>query len=108
MMNKLLMGGLTGLTLMVAGCATHHGEQQASEPPRLIYGSNNAVVWDRGDAFGPVPLRLAAVAAMHCTALDTSNVKWQSEGFHARAKDLQGREFPGGGYFCKPRTVAAR
>ncbi len=108
MMTKRLTGVLLGATLLGAGCAATHGDQQAAEPPRLIRGTNNTVVWDRGDAFGPVPLRLAAVAAIHCTALDTSTVKWQSEGFHARASDLDGRVFPGGGYFCKPRAVGAK
>jgi hypothetical protein len=65
---------------------------------------NKTVAWDRGDAFGPVPLKLASLAAINCSALDTKDAKWQPEGFHAQAQDIHGVAYPGGGYFCKPRA----
>lgn len=91
--------------LLGTGCASTSSNQQAQEPPRLTE-RNKVIAWDRGDAFGPVPIRLASVAALHCASLDTRDVKWQPEGFHARALDLNGKPFAGGGYFCKSRTRA--
>lgn len=90
---------------LLAGCATStsRGDRQAEQAPRLVE-RNNVIAWDRGDAFGPVPLRLASLAAINCATLDTKDVKWQPEGFHARALDLDGKPLPGGGYFCKPRN----
>ena len=82
------------------------GDRQADQPPRMVE-RNNVIAWDRPEAFGPVPLRLASVAAINCATLDTRDVKWQAEGFHARALDLDGRPFPGGGYYCKPRNRSA-
>lgn len=92
---------LTGLLL--GGCAASRGERQADAPPRLVEQDNQTVLWDRGSAFGPVPLTLASLAALRCASLDTNEQKWQPEGFHAQAQDLQGKTLPGGGYFCKPR-----
>lgn len=96
--------GLAAATLL-AGCAASRGPRQDEVPPRLVE-RNKTVVWDRGAAFGPVPLQLAAVATTHCAALDTRDVTWQVEGFHAKAQDLHGRTLPGGGYFCTPRAAA--
>lgn len=96
---------LLAAALLSAGCAASRGEKQADTPPRLVE-QNNAVAWDRGDAFGPVPLRLAALAAVTCAALDSVDVYWQPEGFHARAQDRNGATFPGGGYYCKPKARA--
>lgn len=89
---------------LLAGCATSgRGDRQAEQPPRMVE-RNNVIAWDRPEAFGPVPLRLASLAAINCATLDNKDVKWQPEGFHARALDLDGRPFPGGGYYCKPRN----
>lgn len=88
---------------LATGCAVTHGDKQALEAPRLTE-RNKVIAWDRGDAFGPVPLRLASLAAIHCASLDTLDVKWQPAGFHAKALALDGKPFVGGGYFCKSRT----
>jgi hypothetical protein len=53
-----------------------------------------------------VPLKLASLAAVNCAGLDTKDIQWQAEGFHAQAQDINGVAFPGGGYFCKPRSRA--
>ncbi|MDP3520425.1 MAG: hypothetical protein Q8S02_07365 [Hydrogenophaga sp.] len=87
---------------LASGCAVSRGNHQDETPPRLVT-RGKTVAWDRGEAFGPVPLQLASLAAMHCASLNTQDVKWQVEGFHARAQDFDGKTFPGGGYFCKPR-----
>jgi hypothetical protein len=94
---------LLATTLFSAGCAVTHSDQQNQEPPRLVE-RNKTIAWDRGDAFGPVPLRLASLAAINCASLDSKDFKWQSEGFHAKALDLDGKPFVGGGYFCKARA----
>lgn len=94
---------LLSAALLATGCAATRSERQDNTPPRLLE-QNKTTVWDRGDAFGPVPLKLASLAAVTCAALDTKESKWQAEGFHALAQDLEGKTFPGGGYFCKPRS----
>ncbi len=93
---------LLSALLLGSGCTTTRGDRQAEEAPRLTE-RNKTIAWDRGDVFGPVPLRLASLAAINCASLDTRDVKWQPEGFHARAMDLDGKPFAGGGYFCKAR-----
>lgn len=102
-MKPITICTLFAAALLAGGCATGRGDRQADEAPRMVE-RNKVISWDRGEAFGPVPLRLASLAAINCASLDTKDVKWQPEGFHARALDLDGRPFPGGGYFCKPRN----
>lgn len=102
-MKPITICTLLAAALLAGGCATGRGDRQADEAPRMVE-RNKVISWDRGEAFGPVPLRLASLAAINCASLDTKDVKWQPEGFHARALDLDGRPFPGGGYFCKPRN----
>jgi hypothetical protein len=94
---------LIAIALLLSGCAASRGERQADRPPRLAEQDNKTVLWDRGSAFGPVPLALASLAALRCASLDTNEQKWQPEGFHAKAQDLQGKTLPGVGYYCKPR-----
>lgn len=102
-MKPITICSLLVAALLAGGCATGRGDRQADQPPRMVE-RNNVIAWDRPEAFGPVPLRLASVAAINCATLDTRDVKWQPEGFHPRALDLDGRPFPGGGYYCKPRN----
>jgi hypothetical protein len=91
--------------LLTAGCAATRSDYQDNTPPRLVE-RNKTVAWDRGDAFGPVPLKLVSLAAVNCAALDTKDTQWQPEGFHAYAQNLEGKTYPGGGYFCKSRARA--
>lgn len=106
-MKPITICSLLAAALLAAGCAAPgRGDRQADQPPRMVE-RNNVIAWDRPEAFGPVPVRLASVAAINCATLDTRDVKWQPEGFHARALDLDGRPFPGGGYYCKPRNRSA-
>lgn len=102
-MKTLTLCGVLAAVALLAGCAVSRGDSQDEVPPRLVE-RDKTVVWDRGAAFGPVPLQLAALATAHCAALDTQDATWQVEGFHAKAQDLQGRTLPGGGYFCKARA----
>ncbi len=94
---------LLAAALLSAGCTTTRSDRQDDTPPRLLE-RNKTVAWDHGEAFGPVPLKLAALAALNCATLDTRENKFQAEGFHAKAQDLDGKTFPGGGYYCKPRA----
>lgn len=95
----------TAVVLTLEGCAASRGSKQDDTPPRLVE-RNKVIAWDHGEAFGPVPLQLASLAAVHCAAMDTPETKWEPEGFHAKAQDLEGKTFPGGGYFCKGRARA--
>jgi hypothetical protein len=101
-MKTITLYTLLSAALLTAGCAATRSDRQDDTPPRLVERNKN-VAWDRGTAFGPVPLKLASLAAINCAALDTKETKWQAEGFHARAQDLNGKTYPGGGYFCKAR-----
>jgi hypothetical protein len=102
-MKLLTFSALLAAALLTAGCAGTRSDRQDNTPPRLVE-RDKTVAWDRGDAFGPVPLSLASVAAVRCAALDTKDTQWQAEGFHAKARDLSGVVYPGGGYFCKSRA----
>jgi hypothetical protein len=101
-MKPITLCTLLAAAMLAGGCATGRGDRQADQAPRLVE-RNNVIAWDRGDAFGPVPLRLSSLAAINCATLDTKDLKWEPEGFHARALDLDGRTLPGGGYYCKSR-----
>ena len=94
----LLLAALVG-----TGCAATRGERQDDTPPRLVE-RNKTIAWDRGAAFGPVPLELASLAAVHCASLETKETRWEPEGFHAKAQDLDGKTLVCVGYFCKPRS----
>lgn len=104
---KTILTCVLGSTVLLTlgGCAASRGSKQDDTPPRLVERSQ-MIAWDRGEAFGPVPLQLASLAAVHCAAMDTPETKWEPEGFHAKAQDLDGKTFPGGGYFCKGRARA--
>jgi hypothetical protein len=102
-MKTLTLCTLLAATLLSAGCAATRSERPDATPPRLVE-KNKTVAWDRGDAFGPVPLKLASLAALNCATLDNKDYQWQAEGFHAKAQDLDGNTYPGGGFFCKSRA----
>lgn len=104
-MKTLRIYSLLLLALVGSGCTTTRGDRQDDTPPRLVERNKN-VAWDRAEAFGPVPLQLASLAAVHCAGLNTNEHQWVAEGFHAKAQDLNGKAFPGGGYFCKARARA--
>jgi hypothetical protein len=97
---------LLAALLLSAGCSTTRSDRQDDTPPRLVERNNKTIAWDRAEAFGPVPLKLASLAAINCAALDSKETQWQPEGFHAKAQDVAGKTFAGGGYFCKPRARA--
>jgi hypothetical protein len=104
-MKILILSSLLLAALLASGCAATRSDRQDTTPPRLVE-RNKTVAWDRAAAFGPVPLKLASLAAVNCAGLDTKDIQWQAEGFHAQAQDINGVAFPGGGYFCKPRSRA--
>ena len=104
-MKILTLCTLLAAALLGAGCAATRSDRQDTTPPRLVE-RNNTVAWDRAEAFGPVPLKLASLAAVNCAAMDTQDTQWQPEGFHAQAQDINGVAYAGGGYFCKARARA--
>lgn len=93
---------LACVALTLAACAQTAGKRQADEPPQLSK-RGDAIVWNNGSAFGPVPPQLAMAGAARCAALDTDKVKYRALGYHSAARGLDGLPLPGGGYYCVPR-----
>jgi len=71
------------------------GSKADAVPPKLTIGKNNVKLWDRPNAFGPVPAGLQEAGNKLCGAL---NLK--ATGYHPNAQDENGKALPGGGYFC--------
>jgi len=91
----------------LAGCAVQGiGDKQADTPPRIVIrqdsNNNDYRTWDNPGAFGPVPANMAAVGAKVCGSLNTAQTKYKALGYHARALNLEGMPFVGGGYYCVP------
>jgi len=78
------------------------GAVQAEVAPRLIM-RDGFKVWDNPGAFGPVPAELLATGQQVCATMDTPDLKHEPTGYHAKALDVEGVEFQGGGYFCVPK-----
>ena len=82
------------------GCASlpvGSGDKQDPVPPKIITGKDNSKIWDRPSAFGPVPDNLVETGKKTCGPMGMKAV-----GYHAKAQDENGKEFPGGGYLCVP------
>lgn len=88
----------------LAGCAVAPmvGSKPGDVPPRIVVDPKDAKnrTWDNPGAFGPVPAELAAKGQAVCGSLDTKDAHFQAIGYHPLAKDLDGKPFAGGGYFC--------
>jgi len=64
--------------------------------PQLKEFSDGNVKWDNAYAFNQVPEDKRARGEQICSRLGQEAV-----GYHAKAKDLEGKVFAGGGYHCK-------
>ncbi|WP_295393053.1 hypothetical protein [uncultured Thiodictyon sp.] len=77
-------------------CVGHAEDRKPGPiPPRIILGKDGRV-WDNPAAFGSVPKDLKAKGDAVCR----KDRFERATGYHPRARDLNGRPIPGGGYFC--------
>jgi hypothetical protein len=84
----------------LAGCAAPAiGDKQGDVPPRIII-KNDVRTWDNPGAFGPVPAELQDNGQKVCETLNTEQYKHEVRGYHAKAENLEGQPFAGGGYYC--------
>lgn len=90
------------LLLLAAGCATppHAGPAAASTPPKLIEAEDGEVIWDDPYAFQPIPRALRPTGNRACRAAGLE----LAAGYHPYARDLEGKQITGGGYFCIDRS----
>lgn len=98
-MNRFTLPALLVL-LAFMGCAVMAagpGDKPAPVPPRLIITEDNAKVWDRPGAFGPVPFELKQIGDSICGPNMTA------VGYHFDAQDEYGNKFQDGGYLCGPK-----
>lgn len=85
----------------LSGCAGSPGPgaQEGVVPPKIVL-KDNAKTWNNAGNFGPVPAALAAKGASTCATLNTQSAKYMATGYHSKALDMDGKPFPGGGYYC--------
>lgn len=96
--------GLIGLfpfviSSLLYGCAAFTvgpGDKPAEIPPKIEIGENNTPVWDRPEAFGPVPEELKDRGDKKCK----DDGAREAIGYHPRAINLNGQPFEGGGFLC--------
>lgn len=96
------------LVSLVVGCAspTVVGGKASDTAPQLVKtlpdGAREPVVtWNNPLLFGPVPELLKVAGDIACMR---ARVDLNAIGYHPKAKDLQGNELSGGGYFCYPKA----
>lgn len=87
-------------TLCACEVAPVVGDKPGYVPPKLVYDSNHALIWDNPSAFGPVPADLVPEGAKICGRLNTNKTQYIAIGYHPRALGTNGKPLPGGGYFC--------
>ena len=100
---KSAFASLLIIPVLLAGCAyPSPGDKQADNPPQIVI-RNDVQTWDHPGAFGPVPAELRDVGAKVCSTLDTDKRQFEVRGYHAKALNLEGNPFKGGGYYCVPK-----
>jgi hypothetical protein len=57
-------------------------------------------IWGNAESFGPIPNAQVDVAVQTCAKLNTTVATFVATGYHSRAKGLDGKILPDGGYFC--------
>ena len=94
---------VASVTLFAAGCATppHAGPSAETTPPRLIQDEDGTVIWDNPYAFQPVPRALLDAGNRACRDAGMA----LPAGYHPYARDLNGQQITGGGYFCVAQAV---
>lgn len=109
-MNRKISTSLLSLILVgsLVACATPAivGTKASDKAPQLIKvpsqaGGSDVVTWDNPFLFGPVPEKLQSAGDIACMR---ARVDLHAMGFHPKAKDLEGKELAGGGYYCYPKN----
>lgn len=104
--HRVLLSGLMAAGLL-AGCASQGvliGETPSDPPPQLVFlGARDAknqdyLTWENVSSFGQVPPALKAAGDASCMRLGS---ELRATGYHPHARDRNGREMPGGGFFCQ-------
>lgn len=75
------------------------GSAPGNEAPQLIM-RDGIRVWNNPGAFGPVPKDQYDRGVKVCSAMNTREASFVPIGYHPKAKDNQGVEYQGGGFFC--------
>jgi predicted small secreted protein len=99
LVNSLLMAlALTACANFYAGAGAISDMPDLQNPPRLYRANGtNQLEWDRPAAFGRVPSHLQARGNTICGILGQDVV---ALGYNPNALDQNGKQIPGGGYFC--------
>lgn len=99
---------LLTVVVMLGACATPAivGKQASETAPQLVKILNKdlgqeIITWNNPFLFGPVPKKLQATGDVACLRV---RVDMQAVGYHPKAKDLNGQELSGGGYYCYPKA----
>ena len=89
----LLMFCFSAWSVMAAGL----GKKPDKIPPKLQSPFfSDEMIWDRPEAFGPVPKKMKKLGKQVC-GKDKIPV-----GYHPKAQDKEGKTFPKGGFLCEP------
>lgn len=85
--------------LATGGCSTPPAAIPMAEstPPRIVINDAGERVWDRPDAFERVPSSLKPTGNAACAEVDQG----KAIGYHPYARDVDGSQLVGGGYFCR-------
>lgn len=86
------------LAFSVTVFAAGPGKKPDRVPPKLQSAVlSNEMLWDRPEAFGPVPKSKSKLGKQVCGADKTAI------GYHPKAQDEKGKTFPKGGFLCAPK-----
>lgn len=87
--------------VMAGQAAAQHGlgSTPGKDAPQLIM-RDGVRVWNNPGAFGPVPKDQYDRGIKVCSAMNTREASFVPIGYHPKAKDNQGVEYQGGGFFC--------
>jgi hypothetical protein len=85
--------------LAASGTASGPGAKEGATPPWLISHSGMKI-WGNAERFGPTPSAQADLATPKCAKRNTAEASFVAAGYHSRAKGLDGKALPAGGFFC--------
>jgi hypothetical protein len=97
--NWLLFFLVSFLTACISSGPTIGSVENTVNPPKLVKGVDGVVYWENIGSFGPMPKDLKGDFDKLCIA---ANPKWHAIGFNSKALDLEGKQFPNGGFICSP------
>jgi hypothetical protein len=86
---------------LLAACTTvpGAGRQEGATPPWLV-SYDSMKIWGSADSFGPVPPAQTDMGVQICAKLNTAEAKFVATGYHSRARGLDGKPLPDGGFLC--------